>query len=42
MPPNMSTRVFSASIPKAAHPGGISPCTAGRNHWQVAKANGRK
>lgn len=37
MPPNIKSRVPSHTNPNAAHPGGISPWTAGTNHWFVTK-----
>lgn len=36
IPPNTSRRVPSHTKPYAAHPGGMSPLTAGMNHWLVA------
>ena len=39
MPPNIKSLVPSQTNPKAAQPGGISPWTAGTNHWFVAIEN---
>ena len=36
MPPKIKSLVPSQTNPKAAQPGGMSPCTAGTNHWFVA------
>lgn len=36
IPPNTRIRVPSHTNPYAAQPGGISPLTAGTNHWFVA------
>ena len=37
IPPNIISLVPSAIKPYAAQPGGISPRTAGTNHWFVAE-----
>jgi hypothetical protein len=37
IPPNIKIRVPSQTKPYAAHPGGVSPLTAGINHWFVAE-----
>ena len=37
IPPNTSNLVPSQTNPQAAQPGGISPRTAGINHWFVAR-----
>ena len=36
IPPKTSIRVPSQTNPYAAQPGGMSPLTAGTNHWFVA------
>ena len=37
IPPNTNILVPSHTNPYAAHPGGMSPLTAGTNHWFVAR-----
>ena len=37
IPPNIINRVPSETKPYAAQPGGMSPRTAGTNHWLVAE-----
>lgn len=41
IPPNTNILVPSQTNPWAAQPGGISPLTAGRNHWFVASCQNK-